>query len=87
MGKQVRLVKPRLCLIFLLTRYLESLSHLRRFYLINLHFRWDEWVPKSRLRWAVDKNEITHITPNDVVELWCCGANVRTVFYSCYFHS
>ena len=38
--------------------------------------RWDEWVPKSRLRWAVDRNEVAQILPNDVVELWCCGANV-----------
>ena len=38
--------------------------------------RWDEWVPRSRLRWAVDRNVVAKIQANDVVELWCCGANV-----------
>ena len=33
-------------------------------------------MPRSRLRWAVDKNEIAQIQANDAVELWCCGANV-----------
>jgi hypothetical protein len=47
-------------------------------YLYRPHCRWDEWVPKSRLRWAVDKNEVAQILPNDVVELWCCGANVSS---------
>ena len=27
---------------------------------------------------AVDKNEVAQILPNDVVELWCCGANVSS---------
>ena len=45
-------------------------------YFLNLR-RWDEWVPRSRLRWAVDKNEVVSIQSNDIVELWCCGANVR----------
>jgi hypothetical protein len=38
--------------------------------------RWDEWVPRSRLRWAVDMNCIEQIRANDTVELWCIGANV-----------
>ncbi len=38
--------------------------------------RWDEWVPRERLRWAVYKNELVGIRMGDVVELWCCGANV-----------
>ena len=38
--------------------------------------RWDEWVPRSRLRWAVDSNALNQILPGSVVELWCCGANV-----------
>ena len=38
--------------------------------------RWDEWVPRSRLRWAVDRNIINQIKVDDTVELWCCGANV-----------
>lgn len=38
--------------------------------------RWDEWVPRSRLRWAVDRNVVAKLQANDVVELWCCGANV-----------
>ena len=46
------------------------------FNVYTLKLRWDEWVPKSRLRWAVDRNEVAQIHPNDVVELWCCGANV-----------
>jgi hypothetical protein len=38
--------------------------------------RWDEWVPRSRFRWAVDPNVIASIFPSDRVELWCCGSNV-----------
>eukprot|EP00428_Durinskia_dybowskii_P077747 CAMPEP_0170357452 /NCGR_PEP_ID=MMETSP0117_2-20130122/1715_1 /TAXON_ID=400756 /ORGANISM="Durinskia baltica, Strain CSIRO CS-38" /LENGTH=412 /DNA_ID=CAMNT_0010611621 /DNA_START=116 /DNA_END=1354 /DNA_ORIENTATION=+ len=38
--------------------------------------RWDEWVPRSRLRWKVSTNTIVSIQVGDVVELWCCGANV-----------
>lgn len=38
--------------------------------------RWDEWVPRSRLRWAVNANTIAGIHVGDIVELWCCGANV-----------
>lgn len=38
--------------------------------------RWDEWVTRSRLRWAVDSNVLCQILPGAVVELWCCGANV-----------
>ena len=38
--------------------------------------RWDEWVTRSRLRWAVDSNLLCQIQPGAVVELWCCGANV-----------
>jgi hypothetical protein len=38
--------------------------------------RWDEWVPRNRLRWAVERNTLCHITAGSVVELWCCGANV-----------
>ncbi len=38
--------------------------------------RWDEWVPKSRLRWAVRTNIIEQIYVGDIVELWCCGTNV-----------
>jgi hypothetical protein len=38
--------------------------------------RWDEWVPRNRLRWAVSGNILVSIQVGDVVELWCCGANV-----------
>jgi hypothetical protein len=38
--------------------------------------RWDEWVERDRLRWAVESNTICQIRQGDVVELWCCGANV-----------
>lgn len=38
--------------------------------------RWDEWVPRSRLRWKVSRNDIESIRVGDVVELWCCGASV-----------
>lgn len=38
--------------------------------------RWDEWVPRHRLRWAVACNNLVSIHVNDIVELWCCGANV-----------
>lgn len=38
--------------------------------------RWDEWVPRARLRWTVERNTLVSIEAGDVVELWCCGANV-----------
>ena len=38
--------------------------------------RWDEFVPRDRLRWAVDMNINRKISINDVVELWCFGSNV-----------
>ena len=38
--------------------------------------RWDEWVPRSRLRWRVSRNHIESIRVGDVVELWFCGASV-----------
>lgn len=41
---------------------------------------WDEWVPRSRLRWAVDSNTVQKINSNDYVELWCYGANVPGVW-------
>ena len=38
--------------------------------------RWDEWVPRCRLRWAVDKNVVEQICVEEPVEIWCCGATV-----------
>lgn len=38
--------------------------------------RWDEWVPRVRLRWMVRSNTIESIAVGDVVELWCVGTNV-----------
>lgn len=38
--------------------------------------RWDEWVTRSRLRWAVEKNTVMGINVEDTVEIWCCGATV-----------
>jgi hypothetical protein len=38
--------------------------------------RWDEWVPRSRLRWTVASNTVCQIEAGDAVELWCCGVNV-----------
>lgn len=38
--------------------------------------RWDEWVPRSRLRWKVNSNVVVSIKVGDVVELWCWGASV-----------
>lgn len=38
--------------------------------------RWDEWVLRCRLRWTVERNRFDIIEAGDVVELWCCGANV-----------
>ena len=45
--------------------------------------RWDEWVPRNRLRWAVDFNTVTKIQVNDVVEVWCCGSNVPGAWLEC----
>lgn len=38
--------------------------------------RWDEWVDRGRLRWAVEKDVSSTIRVGDAVELWCCGYNV-----------
>ena len=38
--------------------------------------RWDEWVDRKRLRWAVETDLISKIQVHDPVELWCCGNNV-----------
>lgn len=38
--------------------------------------RWDEWVPRDRLRWTVEQDLNKRIMPNDDVEIWCCGSNV-----------
>lgn len=38
--------------------------------------RWDEWVSRRRLRWTVQRNLLDVIEVGDIVELWCCGANV-----------
>lgn len=45
--------------------------------------RWDEWVPRSRLRWTVDFNAIAKIQVDDVVEVWCCGSNVPGAWLEC----
>ncbi|CAN0407400.1 unnamed protein product, partial [Discosporangium mesarthrocarpum] len=36
-------------------------------------FRWDEWVPRSRLRWG---NNSPSPAKGDAVEMWCGGINV-----------
>lgn len=56
-----------------------AVSQYRTHCLKICYVRWDEWVPRSRLRWAVESNEVVQIRANDVVELWCCGANVSPV--------
>jgi hypothetical protein len=38
--------------------------------------RWDEWVPKDKLRWAVENNVVAALRVRDPVEIWCCGASV-----------
>lgn len=38
--------------------------------------RWDEWVPRVRLRWTVKRDVDSTIHAGDLVELWCCGTNV-----------
>ncbi len=37
---------------------------------------WDDWVPRSRLRWAVEPNHVDRLYVGDRVELWCVGSNV-----------
>ena len=61
--------------VWYLTCY-RIISHMLPY---NIFGRWDEWVPRSRLRWAVESNEVVQIRANDVVELWCCGANVSHI--------
>eukprot|EP00638_Chattonella_subsalsa_P005057 CAMPEP_0117744202 /NCGR_PEP_ID=MMETSP0947-20121206/6613_1 /TAXON_ID=44440 /ORGANISM="Chattonella subsalsa, Strain CCMP2191" /LENGTH=437 /DNA_ID=CAMNT_0005561095 /DNA_START=341 /DNA_END=1651 /DNA_ORIENTATION=- len=38
--------------------------------------RWDEWVPRDRLRWSMAYNPTEIINVNDYVEVWCTGTNV-----------
>jgi len=38
--------------------------------------QWDDWIPRDRLRWAVESNVVQKIRPGDYVELWCVGSNV-----------
>lgn len=45
--------------------------------------RWDEWVPRSRLRWSVQSNTLVTIFAGDIVELWCCGQNVPGAWLEC----
>ncbi len=45
--------------------------------------KWDEWVPIERLRWPVERNIIESIEAKDLVELWCCGANVPGAWLEC----
>lgn len=45
--------------------------------------RWDEWVPRSRLRWSVQPNRLVTIYAGDIVELWCCGQNVPGAWLEC----
>lgn len=45
--------------------------------------RWDEWVPRSRLRWSVQPNTLVTIFAGDIVELWCCGQNVPGAWLEC----
>lgn len=45
--------------------------------------RWDEWVPRSRLRWSVQPNTLVTIYAGDIVELWCCGQNVPGAWLEC----
>lgn len=46
--------------------------------------RWDEWVPRNRLRWAVEKNTLESIEVNDTVELWCIGSHVPGAWLESY---
>lgn len=45
--------------------------------------RWDEWVPRSRLRWIATSNDLDAIHAGDIVELWCCGQNVPGAWLEC----
>lgn len=45
--------------------------------------RWDEWVPRNRLRWKVARNTLVKLEAGDTVELWCCGANVPGAWLEC----
>lgn len=41
--------------------------------------RWDEWVPRERLRWPtirIDPNLERQIRPRDSIEVWCNSKNV-----------
>eukprot|EP01033_Poteriospumella_lacustris_P008872 gene8872-6384_t len=45
--------------------------------------RWDEWVPRSRLRWVASANDEDVLEAGDVVELWCAGHNVPGAWLEC----
>lgn len=45
--------------------------------------RWDEWVPRSRLRWVASANDDDVLEAGDVVELWCAGHNVPGAWLEC----
>lgn len=45
--------------------------------------RWDEWVPRERLRWVCQTDSNEEIKTHDLVELWCHGSNVPGAWLSC----
>jgi hypothetical protein len=38
--------------------------------------KWDQWVPREKLRWPVDRNTWEPISIGDGVEIWCQGKSV-----------
>ena len=45
--------------------------------------RWEEWVPRSKIRLAVGGDIDSDIKANDIVEVWCTGQYVPGVWLLC----
>lgn len=45
--------------------------------------RWEEWVPRSKIRMATGGDIDSDITVGDVVEVWCTGQHVSGVWLLC----
>lgn len=53
--------------------------------------RWDEWVPRERLRWGSKRrsHDLQGVTPSqgDTVEMWCEGLQVPGAWLESVVHT